>query len=652
MDERTKQIEDFGERIGGAKKELWSARGLYAADIENMNEREAAKHVKKDNIWKKPDYQALLDSGVPLGVVYFIKKARDSLNASPVYRHSDNTPELRLVRQKEYIETVRLLQSAVENIRSVDDALGVYGSFFRGGGFIERVSGSYGPRDYVTEKGRNNPTVTNKLYKTLSIPSASAFDRLFTKKAEREQFGVAKDQKVPAGYSIELCERTGYFNTNDMNPGTYYVALRYRIIADNFKTHEEALQYAQAHAKQRSKSGKVRFVPQQLENIQRTGPDFRNGQEITGQHYLDTFGFRGGEYGNWMSQKDRQASLNMGFEALKDLAATLQISDRDVAFQGRLAIAFGARGSGNAAAHYEPLRQVINLTKMHGAGSLAHEWWHALDDYLGQKMGAEGMLSKEPHRYPLFDKLIETMKFRLETPQQAAERTEKRRAAIQKDAAKWADGAILPIVRAREKEDEISRYVEFKAAYLAGTIGSAEQLNQLYEDMMGRELPANTLDMLHNFEDVLNRMQGEPMLQRTTTDFYNESRRMGEVCEKDGGYWDSNVEMTARAFACYLMDKLPHRSDYLVGHAESAIAFDFSQPGETRIIKAYPQGDERKAINAVFDEIIADLKLQRIMEHTDVTHPLERKGSVLEQLSLLAPDAAEKKPRAHKEPVR
>ena len=83
--------------------------------------------------------------------------------------------------------------------------------------------------------------------------------------------------------------------------------------------------------------------------------------------------------------------LNMGFEALKDLAAALHVSDKDIAHQGTLAIAFGARGSGNAAAHYEPLRKVINLTKMHGAGSLAHEWWHGLDDYLGGKMGAKGL---------------------------------------------------------------------------------------------------------------------------------------------------------------------------------------------------------------------------------------------------------------------
>ena len=102
----------------------------------------------------------------------------------------------------------------------------------------------------------------------------------------------------------------------------------------------------------------------------------------------------------------------------------MQISEKDISYQGTLSIAFGARGSGNAAAHYEPLRKVINLTKMHGAGSLAHEWWHGLDDYLGVKMGAKGFLSEHSHLYEPFKKLIETMKYKPETPEQAAARTE------------------------------------------------------------------------------------------------------------------------------------------------------------------------------------------------------------------------------------
>ena len=49
----------------------------------------------------------------------------------------------------------------------------------------------------------------------------------------------------------------------------------------------------------------------------------------------------------------------------------------------------------NAVARYEPMRQVINLTKMRGAGSLAHgdgmDWM-----IIGQKLGVKGFLSEAP----------------------------------------------------------------------------------------------------------------------------------------------------------------------------------------------------------------------------------------------------------------
>ena len=37
----TNQHEDFGEKIGGAKKDLWRDRGLYVDDLNSMNDREA-----------------------------------------------------------------------------------------------------------------------------------------------------------------------------------------------------------------------------------------------------------------------------------------------------------------------------------------------------------------------------------------------------------------------------------------------------------------------------------------------------------------------------------------------------------------------------------------------------------------------------------
>ena len=503
------QHEDFGEKIGGAKKDLWKDRGLYVDDLSGMNEREAEKFVKKDNVWKKPDYQAMLDEGVPLGVVYFIKKARDGLSASPQYYRRDDTPEKRLARQKEYIQTVRELQSVVSEVRTVEDAVKVYDRFFLENGYLEQVQGwGSGIHYRATEKGRENPVITNKLSNALMVRSAEYFERNFTQKARKEQFGVSKDQKVPKGYAIHFNDgKNTYSRNNDWKAGTYYVTKGYSILQTNFESREAALKWVQDFVRQRSKGGKVRFTPPQLEHVKRTGPDYRSGQEITGQHYLETFGFRGGEFGNWMNQNDRQASLNMGFEALKDLASALQISDKDIAYQGTLAIAFGARGSGNAAAHYEPLRKVINLTKMHGAGSLAHEWWHGFDDYLGAQMGAKGFLSEQPRLYPLFQKLIDTMKYKPETPEQAAKRTEAQSERTRKNAASWLDSAVLGSLKRYGNEEQMETYAVLREAFLSGETGSVERISAFKKAVTGRVIPKSERERLELFERMLHGIQ-------------------------------------------------------------------------------------------------------------------------------------------------
>lgn len=61
-----KKIEDFGEKIGGARKDLWKERGLIVDDILEMNGKEKQTYIKKNNIWKKPNYEKLVADGLPV----------------------------------------------------------------------------------------------------------------------------------------------------------------------------------------------------------------------------------------------------------------------------------------------------------------------------------------------------------------------------------------------------------------------------------------------------------------------------------------------------------------------------------------------------------------------------------------------------------
>lgn len=122
-------------------------------------------------------------------------------------------------------------------------------------------------------------------------------------------------------------------------------------------------------------------------------PTARGTQDIDEQTLCATFGLRAVQYGNWMTQKDRQEHLNAAYDSLSDIAFLMDFPDlrmvglpRKIPGDTRqpLALALGARGrGGKVVAHYEGLQHVINMTKTRGAGAVLHEWTHALDNFMG-----------------------------------------------------------------------------------------------------------------------------------------------------------------------------------------------------------------------------------------------------------------------------
>ena len=99
--------------------------------------------------------------------------------------------------------------------------------------------------------------------------------------------------------------------------------------------------------------------------------------------FMARFGFRGVQFGNWVGKNRRTTDLDEASQGFTDLARVLHWPESLLALNGRLALAFGARGKGgrNAPkAHYESGQRVIAISKPAGPGSLAHEWFHGLDN--------------------------------------------------------------------------------------------------------------------------------------------------------------------------------------------------------------------------------------------------------------------------------
>ena len=81
------------------------------------------------------------------------------------------------------------------------------------------------------------------------------------------------------------------------------------------------------------------------------------------------------------------------------------------------------------------------------------------------------------------------------------------------------------------------------------------------------------------------------------------------------GYYKSDVELFARAYAAYIKDKLAEHGivdDYLCGHADS---FGLTNLGVTYVS---PRGEERKRINAAFDALFAELVKDGVLEERKV----------------------------------
>ncbi|WP_156507716.1 LPD5 domain-containing protein [Halioglobus sp. HI00S01] len=172
------------------------------------------------------------------------------------------------------------------------------------------------------------------------------------------------------------------------------------VLAGPFETAREAREYQKANEQdlaQKWMDIKNALIVRPTSNRERTGALRRESANVSPEQFEQTFQFRGVQFGKYVEQKKRQSDLNQAYDALMDLSAVMRCRPHELSLDGKLGLAFGARGRGGknaAAAHYEPDGVIINLTKNSGAGSLAHEWWHALDNYLAKREGSTEYLSE------------------------------------------------------------------------------------------------------------------------------------------------------------------------------------------------------------------------------------------------------------------
>lgn len=622
--EQSDKIEDFGKKIGGAKKDIWKTKYLTLSDITDWTEIEKEKYITKNNIWKAPDYQKLFDDGLPLYAVYFIKLVHDNLPAKPAL----NTQDF----QNGYISVISDIRDKALQIKTEKDVRT----------FINGIL-----NDYLINNKKNYGCFTTKFIRTKNTVY------LLEQEISKKQFLYTDKQKALSNYCIYFYNGSNiafeanrlevhvnhgkhYFYDMQYNKkekwidNTYFVASKsHSILENNFSTLENAESFALQREqelsankdKTKKKSRKKYLIPKQLQNVIRTGTDYRCGKDISGDDMLKTFGFYGGEFGNWENQIERQQNLNFSYEAFRDLAAALGIKDSDISLNGKLSIAFGARGKGNALAHFEPMRNVINLTKIKGAGSLAHEWGHAFDFFLASKIDTPFHFASQSND-DLIKPVIDSMIWKKLSPEENKALQLKLSEKCQNQFTDKVKHMFDYTNRSNNEKSDIdlaisqciSTFDESQYNLVSsGKFKFHDILNALTVKMNIKPMKFYSLNFYLIQSYAYMNENSDTECRMVHTDFYNDSVQMDKLYSKcDKGYWRSNIEMFARAFACYVADKLqPERSDYLCGHAES----DFSVTEDKKIIYAFPRGTERETINKSFDKLFTLVK-EREFLHT------------------------------------
>ncbi len=269
----------------------------------------------------------------------------------------------------------------------------------------------------------------------------------------------------------------------------------------------------------------------------------------TSQDFIDKFGFRGAEFGEYVDSVSGRRHVNHAWDAFHDLTNVLGIPLKASSMQlpqsgflhgtgeskegghqekgQTLAMAFGSRGRGRHAAHYEPFNHLINMTKNNGDGSLSHEWAHSLDSALS-------VTSKG--RQAIND-LIKTLNVKYNIDRAKAEVEE-----ILTGNSRWT--------RARISQTPI----------------------QVAKDFLDNKWKAYV---------------------RMETDFSKKSDLLGE-------YWGRNEEKFARAFEAYIYDTLKGSSPYLVS---DWVDGGTTSEGNGYRSNPYPVGEEREQFNRMFKHL-------------------------------------------------
>lgn len=683
--ESKREYVDVGEKIGGARKDLWAEKlqngeilttgDVNLADLEK-DPAQAYKVVTKDNYVQKIKEmgEQFKVQGFESGAIYLMMKLNDFIT-----QHPEDTP----IARQNFVSATDLLQRTVYKAKTAKQLI----ESIRDLSQMHR--GYYIPEEHkkvidaLRKEWNSDREVINKLEKKADTHYARQ-QELNTNIWRLEH----RKKEVPQLLRDELKSESEKWGEllSEIRPIRDKNSETYKKFADIEKTWDEAAnkdphsqrniinslgekfinaidRRSQAFvdamnkslnmkpddynwllegAKQKKKSQKSIDILKE-KKWERTAPETpeREGKKTPStfkpEDLMKSYGIRGVEYGNWMDEESAKHHTELAGMAFYDLADILGLPIERISYNGRLAMAFGARGKGNfkltAAAHYEPSKAVINMTKFSGGGSLAHEWGHFFDNIIsklsyGEKKGETTYLSS--------GSMGEEVAPEIKT-------------AMQNIITAMTEGDFQNFQSITPKEK--NRYTRWGQPdrYLQDGMTGQQAYDKLYEEY-DKQYQSNKAYYVKSYPDDLKRQKKlKDKFLRETKEVaqYLATKTNSEIRIPDpknpktskfyanslnqGTYFSSRIEMFARSFEAYIsdrLDELKQKNSYLVyGISEKNINSYLwykqvngvmelarrDEPGALPLMP-YPEGEERKRINEAMNKFIDAAKGNEIIK--------------------------------------
>jgi len=583
---------DAGEKIGGARKDLAALRKSFEEnqsssvldEIEGISSILAAEIITKAELFKSFNLAHEKEKGTE----------PDAARAKQLLiQRVDSTPAVDSKEDRlKFMKAAQHLLSVLDPIKNIDDMYPVLHELsshiqkesynIR---FLERQVQEIKDRLETLEKGSEE---WKKLYR-----EGMSYKRTIKKANEAQNLSLSV-------LGEKFCN---FFKSKTSYTSTLKNALK-------IQSWDELLEKKEVKKSISRKPVWERNLPERPDRIGGAQSPIEKPEDL-----LEFFGFRGVEFGHYVEDQKGMEHLLRSSEAMMDLADILGIQYTSISLGGTLGMAYGARGrGGNALATFEPLSNVINMTKERGClGVWSHEFWHALDCYIHSlshdgKNGRIGYASNPETLGKGIDSLIEILFMELLDVIKKGNSTafyentnkpgDRWRGTFFKKVYDRHSGNLFEAMSEKiaDSKKTLQSDIDFYSRFSLTADKKIDKLKKKVE--RDNKSFAQALAWYHE-QQTGERVDLIPS-PSDKSNYFLQSLVLDR--QKEAKYWSANVELTARAFESYIQDKLKaagRKSDYLVAGTRDGLAF--------------PMGEERLAINKKFEQIIELLKENKII---------------------------------------